>query len=339
MKWPSLFLIHWIGYTTIRDDIVSNESDRHGRAFEFACISVLNEEISKKCRTRVIIDSCYFQRQEAWSSFSDQERNAFVFAAKAAVPVLFDMEPMILEDCEDGIQLFFLKDSEGESGDVRDIVLKRPDVKWEIGFSIKHNHFAVKHSRLSPKIDFCDKWFGIYCSDDYWSTIKPIFDYLQNEKKKGSCWSDLPDKSGDVYLPLLKAFMDEIERQYELNGPVVPKKMVEYLLGEFDFYKLISIETKRITEVKTFNLHGTLNRPSSTCRPKIIVPAASLPDEIIRLRMKPGSDTTAELILNNGWSFSFRIHNASTKVEPSLKFDIQFIGVPPTILSFNCVWT
>lgn len=38
------------------------------------------------------------------------------------------------------------------------------------------------------------------------------------------------------------------------------------------------------------------------------------------------------------WQFSFRIHNASTKVETSLKFDIQIIGMPTTIVSIDCRW-
>jgi len=44
------------------------------------------------------------------------------------------------------------------------------------------------------------------------------------------------------------------------------------------------------------------------------------------------------MYLNNGWQLSFRIHNASTIVEPSLKFDVQLIGMPVTILSIECQW-
>lgn len=44
------------------------------------------------------------------------------------------------------------------------------------------------------------------------------------------------------------------------------------------------------------------------------------------------------MYLNNGWQLSFRIHNASSKVEPSLKFDVQFIGMPVSILNFECKW-
>lgn len=317
---------------------MSNESDRHGRAFEYACLTVLNDSISGKRKTRVITDDNYYQRQTAWRSFSISEQNSFILGAKAAVPQLFDMEPMILDDTGDILEMFFLSDTNGISGDVRDIVLTRSDVRWEIGFSIKHNHFAVKHSRLSSKLDFCNSWFGVKCTPQYWADIKPIFDYLQVKKNENQDWKNLPDKANRIYVPLLNAFMQEVQRQYRANGSKVPSKMVEYLLGEFDFYKLISIDAKRITEVKTFNLHGTLNKPSRVAKPKVAVPVASLPNEIISIRMKPKSDNTVEMTLNNGWSFSFRIHNAATKVEPSLKFDIQFVGVPPTILSFNCIW-
>jgi hypothetical protein len=42
--------------------------------------------------------------------------------------------------------------------------------------------------------------------------------------------------------------------------------------------------------------------------------------------------------MDNGWQLSFRIHNASTKVEPSLKFDVQFIGMPTSVLNIECKW-
>ena len=64
------------------------------------------------------------------------------------------------------------KDSEGEIGDVRDIIIVRRDIKWEIGLSIKHNHFAVKHSRLGKSLDFGERWFGVKCSEQYWEDIK-----------------------------------------------------------------------------------------------------------------------------------------------------------------------
>ena len=44
------------------------------------------------------------------------------------------------------------------------------------------------------------------------------------------------------------------------------------------------------------------------------------------------------MYLDGGWQFSFRIHNASTLVETSLKFDIQIIKMPDAIISIECPW-
>lgn len=59
---------------------------------------------------------------------------------------------------------------------------------------------------------------------------------------------------------------------------------------------------------------------------------------LVALEFKPGSTNTVEMFLDNGWQLSFRIHSASTKVEPSLKFDVQFIGMPTSVLNIECKW-
>lgn len=54
---------------------------------------------------------------------------------------------------------------------------------------------------------------------------------------------------------------------------------------------------------------------------------------------KPKSKTTVIMSFDNGWQFSFRIHNAKDTVEPSLKFDVQIVGMPPAVnITFNCKW-
>ena len=110
------------------------------------------------------------------------------------------------------------------------------------------------------------------------------------------------------------------------------------MLGIRDFYKVVAIDNKQLTEFQSFNLRGELNKDGKKNKATLLIPKADLPTEIISLRFKPNSKNTAELYLNNGWSLSFRIHNASTIVEPSLKFDIQFLGVPANIITVNCSW-
>ncbi len=85
-------------------------------------------------------------------------------------------------------------------------------------------------------------------------------------------------------------------------------------------------------------MHATLNKPSKNKISAITVPIVELPDRLVALEFKPNSDNTVEMYFNHGWQISFRIHNASSRVESSLKFDVQFIGMPPKVLFLECKW-
>lgn len=222
-------------------------------------------------------------------------------------------------------------------GDVRDIVIRRNNIDWEVGLSIKHNHDAIKHSRLSHKLDFGKEWFDNPCSESYWNSVNPIFNMLKSEKEKKTKWVDIIEKNENVYTPLLQAFIDEINRAYAIDK-MMPKKMIEYLIGVEDYYKIVSKDSKRLTLIHAFNMHGSLNKPSSIKVSAITVPIVELPTRLVALEFKPGSENTVEMYLDNGWQLSFRIHNASTKVEPSLKFDVQIIGMPTSVLNIECRW-
>lgn len=139
---------------------------------------------------------------------------------------------------------------------------------------------------------------------------KTYIEYLDIEKQRGTKWSDLPNKEDDVYIPLLNAFKGELERQNHLFGKDIPKLMVEYLLGEFDFYKVIGIDSKRTTQIQSYNLRGTLNKQGNKKKRSIELPISTLPTRIVSLGYKPGSKNILELYLDGGWQFSFRIHNA-----------------------------
>lgn len=316
---------------------MSSKCNDQGRAYEYITLLTLHSEISKIRRAEIVKNSSLEAARNAWDNMSKSMQSLMSMSAHSFVPDIFDLEPLILEDDGDVVELLIQKDKSGEDGDVRDILIARSGIKWEIGLSMKHNHFAVKHSRLSHLIDFGEKWYGVPCSESYWQSVMPIFDYLQEQKRKGKAWFELSDKSERVYVPLLKAFMQELRLTYG-NHKELPQKMVEYLLGEFDFYKVVSIDNQRMTQINTFNLHGTLNKNGKRNKAKATIPRVLLPTRIVSLDFKPGSDNTIELYLDGGWQFSFRIHNASTMVESSLKFDIQIIGMPTTIVTINCRW-
>lgn len=316
---------------------MSSKSNDQGRAYEYITLLTLYSEISKKRKAKIIKNSSLEAAQNAWDNMSRSMQSLLTISAQSFIPDIFNLEPLILEDDGDVVELLIQKDKKGEDGDVRDIIIARNGIKWEIGLSMKHNHFAVKHSRLSHVIDFGDKWYGVPCSKSYWQSVLPIFDYLQEQKRKGKAWYELTDKSEKIYMPILKAFIQELRNSYA-NHKELPQKMVEYLLGEFDFYKVVSVDNQRMTQISTFNLHGTLNKSGKRNKQKSTIPHVLLPTRIVSLDFKPNSDSTIELYMDGGWQFSFRIHNASTMVEPSLKFDIQIIGMPTTIVTINCQW-
>ena len=316
---------------------MSDKSNNQGRAYEFACLHVLEEEIGKFRSAKIIKNSSYFAAERAWNTLDRQTQDIYKASSYAAVIKMFQLEPRMVERGNDPLELSMQTDAKGEDGDIRDILIVRHNIQWEIGLSLKHNHFAVKHSRLSKSLDFGKKWYGVPCSLNYWNSIKPIFDYLDVEKKQHSKFDSLPNKEKDVYIPLLKAFIGEIKEQC-LVHKYIPQKLVEYLLGKYDFYKVISIDARHMTQIQSYNLHGTLSLPSQERASAIMIPIASLPTRIVHLDFVPGKSNTIELYMDGGWQFSFRIHNASTYVETSLKFDIQIVGMPTAIITINCFW-
>lgn len=317
---------------------MSVQSNNQGRAYEFACINTLHKEINRIRRSEINKNSAYYADERAWNSIEENLKSQLNKSADAVVSTIFEMEPMILEKDNDIVKLAIQTDDQGKDGDVRDIIISRAKVSWEIGLSIKHNHFAVKHSRLAKNLDFAKNWFGVPCSKSYWADISPIFTRLDVLKSQNKKWSEVEDKDKTIYVPLLMAFRNEILNANGKNSSI-PKKMVEYLLGKFDFYKIISIDSRRITKIESFNMHGSLNHSTKTIKSKIFIPVVNLPTRIVSFDFKLHSTNTLELYMDNGWQFSFRIHNAETMVMPSLKFDIQIVGMPTTIITINCSWS
>ena len=80
-----------------------------------------------------------------------------------------------------------------------------------------------------------------------------------------------------------------------------------------------------------YYLHGSLNKPFKNIQPKFQTPHIALPSEIIDISYKKNSKTTLLIKLNKDWELSFRIHNASSRIEPSLKFDVNLIASPKSL--------
>lgn len=317
---------------------MSTASNDQGRAYEYICLISLYDAIRTIRSARIIDNSSYKAAEYACKTLSISEQQLYALSAKSTIETIFALEPRITERSGDVLNLYIQSDYNGEVADVRDIIIEREDIRWEIGLSIKHNHMAVKHSRIAKTLDFGEKWYGVPCSGTYWNDVKPVFDFLEKERNKGTYFRNLPSKEDLVYMPLLRAFTKEISTQIKSNR-LIPRRMVEYLLSKYDFYKVISIDSRRVTTIQSFNMYGTLNLPSRQHAPSIIVPVIKLPTTLLYIGMKPNSKNTVLMSFDDGWQFSFRIHNASEVVEPSLKFDVQIVGMPADVnIKYNCQW-
>lgn len=311
----------------------------NGKAFEYACVSSLFIVLSGQQKVIIEDTPSLAIARSFYNALPDQERTKMDRGAFAAVRVILRLEPyLVFPNSNEPLYLSIQQDAAGITGDVRDILAIRQQNGWQIGISCKHNHSAVKHSRLSATIDFGDKWFGIPCSQGYFDEITPIFDELEALKQRGVAWSQIPNKERSVYIPILEAFMRELELLNSGNPLQVPRGLISYLLGLNDFYKVISMDKRQVTQIQVFNLYGTLNQPSGRNKPLVRVPPLNLPTQFYNIDFKQGSGNTVEIVCDYGWTVSLRIHNARTLAEPSLKFDCKLIGVPPELFSQHEPW-
>ncbi|WP_215737735.1 HaeIII family restriction endonuclease [Mesomycoplasma hyorhinis] len=220
------------------------------------------------------------------------------------------------------------KDFVGEKGDVRDIIIKSSKSNREIGISIKHNNYSIKHSCISQNSIFCINWFNNKCSETYTKEIEEFFKNIELKKSIYIKWNQIPKiEKNSLYVQLLEIFKSEIIRQFLLNNSIL-RHLLEYLIGKNNFYKCIVFKNKSI--VQFFNLKEIYE---SSLDQKNTIYKDFFPTKILNFHLKENSNNTLILSLNNNWSFSFRIHNASSEIQKSLKFDIKLLTMPEKIMS------
>ena len=283
-----------------------------GRAFEYGIASQIMNSIPIK----IFENSSMQVAKECFNKMSEDEKRKIYRASKASIEFLISKDNFFNNDY---LEIQIQSDQTGKSGDVRDILIKNNSSQTEIGISAKNRHYAVKHSRLSESINFGRDWFEMDCSKEYFENITPIFTELRELKTKGIKWRDIPNKKSKYYEPILSAFSKEMTNLYLRDPFQLANGILKYLLGAYDFYKIIK-ENGSVTII-SFNLYGNLNWG----------PKLPIPNRLIEISMKENSDTTLLMTFDKGWQISFRIHNASTIVEPSLKFDIEPIGFPSNL--------
>lgn len=312
---------------------------KNGKAFEYACLIAFKEFLNDaENNVEILYVDAVSIAQNDYESLKSDLKNKMDKAAMAAARVIVRLEPLLQNSFGQNLYLTLQPDKAGKEGDVRDILAIRKDLEWEIGISCKHNHNAVKHSRLSQSIDFGDKWLQIPCSEEYFRDISTIFERLSSLRNEKVQWKAIKNKNEEIYVPLLNSFVKELKRLESENPTIVPQRFLSYLLGKDDFYKVISKDNKKVTQISAFNIYGTLNRSFEKIKPQTVVPKLIMPTKFYDISYKPKSQNTIIATCDNGWTISMRIHSASTVVEPSLKFDVNLIGIPQTLYTQYEPW-
>lgn len=310
---------------------------KNGKAFEYATAKVIHDKYLQIGSAKILQNKAYDVAFKNFTSkLSSNEQIDYLTAASEAVGVLFSMEPALTNDSS-YLEIMIAEDGFGIDGDVRDVILFKKDINWEIGVSCKHNHEALKHQRLSANIDFGNSWAGYPVSQNYWNEVLPIFTKLSHFRSQGINWRDLGnynfDKVNDVYIPILSAFLNEFDLLDSQYSDLAPKFM-EYLAGRKDFYKFVMNEAKRTVDVYTYNIHGDLNQGGNQLE-QLILPTRFISKYWKINRNGTQSENTVIIEMNNDWVVSLRLHSAASLVETSLKFDSQPVRLPSSLLKIT----
>lgn len=287
---------------------------RNGKAFEFA----ISRQIGKITETKIVDNSALNKASHYYHSINDTALLDRIDRAADELAVFLQYHDKRLDNAA---SIRLQPDNKGTIGDVRDIVIEINDD--EVGISAKHNHDAIKHPRLSDTIDFGKQWGACPVSNQYWKAVKPIFEDMRNNK--GHLFRDVRNKQDIYYLPILAAFEDELRRICEDYPRQFIWHFFQYLIGTKDHYKAIC-EKDRVL-VSSVNLHGTLEWGKKW----------KMPERIEHIRRKSLTKSTLIVTFEGGWQLSFRLHNASSKIQPSLKFDIQFIGMSKNVAKHEII--
>ena len=293
--------------------IKKQKQNDNGRAFEYAVATTLAELSGSSIITDI-------SAEESFGIQSETTKINMLANAKAAITHI-----LMKDDKLRNGEVLYNSNSAGQSGDVRDILIK---VGTKIvGISCKNNHEALKHSRLSKKLDFITKW-GVNsngCSQTYWNAVNPVFDDIQNKKiiSNGTdLWTTIYGESIGkmVYWPILDAWECELRRVYKDAPKETAKNILSYIVGKQDFYKVIRQDGKNLVKLQVWNFNKTLPFQRT-----------EFPSAIIDIQNLNGGQYSKTIYFNKGYTINFRLHNAKSRLETSLKFDIQALGLPVSI--------
>jgi hypothetical protein len=305
----------------------------NGKGFEWAVAAKLSSEL----QIPVVKSAATMTAEASFKSLSPNKKALFEEHASRAVTYLLALERKALQKGSPE-QVWLATDAKGKKADVRDVLVGVQGVgrardKVLFGISCKTNHSAYKHSRLSESLDWVSEWHLSIAgaSEAYWNAVGPVFEKLSSLRSQALAptWDEafpLDSKVKSVYQPVLGAWVDEVQRLMKDKhiGASIPALLFQAMLGAHSYYKVISREKLDTVALQAYNFGNDLSTRKTLIPTKILSISRHVPEG-----QSEDLWNSVNVFFDRGFTLNFRIHNGSSKVEPSLKFDVSGISVPP----------
>lgn len=285
-------------------------SNTLGRAFEYALCAKIVSSFSNISFTYRTIEE-QEKEKHYFNSLSIEEKANYDISTSKICSDWLDSKliPSI------NYTLDRLPDSAGVSGDVTDIRIQNSDIT--INISLKHNHNALKHPRLTR----VPKWININTDSKYTSAYTIIWDSFlskaYNLLPNATLFSELIGIDSqfvfnNLYNPLCNLvssyLSDNIKTSYQVES------LFKFMVGKYNFYKII--DTKDCVLIQNFI---DLKIPTT-------------------VEIKQSDKSYITMDFSNGVVLKLRLHTASSRlVTRSIKFDVRgiFDDIDSVIINKN----
>jgi hypothetical protein len=254
-----------------------------------------------------------------YNSLTTTEQEEMLRAASSIINFLSEYEPWLQNE---NIEIEHVK-AVGGATDVSDVRFN--GVIQSVALSLKSNHDAVRHPRVSPTIDIAQQWLGVATDQQYLNEVTGIFNrfttFCENNQFQRFNQLSNEEKRDLLYRPISESFSRLLNRVFNSpQGPEAVAYFLHYLIGDRDFYKAKADFKRNELLIEAYDFSGTLGP-----RQRLSMPTRCLE---VSVEAGRGLYNYVNIIFDRGWEVKMRLHSARTLIESSLKWDVHFVGTP-----------
>lgn len=282
-------------------NISKNVSNQYGRALEYAIVAEIVQRLPQsQVQLTPRADEAQQRDLRNYTNLKESMQQNY----KRCANCVFNWLNASFSISNSSIQIDRLPDSASKQGDVTDIRIST--ASSTINLSVKHNHKALKHQRPSATAQHCRFSRRSQEDENFRANYRAITKNFSHYAIGFSKFSDLDQQIilNNLYIPVCNLVAEFINQH--CTQQVNASHLFTFLVGKFDFYKLIFNEKNSSLTIEEFT---KLSLPTSVTAQK--------------------NQNYVYLNFSNSWKISMRLHTASSEIKnnPDLKFDTQPVEI------------